>query len=116
MKSVCVFLLVSVMIIGLVAADFGIDNEDGIFDNDRIWHMFVLVASTFKNVNCVWMGLYGVAMFNDNGIMAEKCYKLGLKGGLASFKGYKGVSRKEGKYLDPDCTIETCDELGHENS
>ena len=109
MKSV--FLLVAVLMIGLVSADFGIDNDDGIFDNDRIWHMFVLVASTIKNVNCVWMGLYGVTFFNDNGIMAEKCYKIGMKGGLASFNGYKGIGRKEGTYLEPGCTTESCDEL-----
>ena len=51
-------------------------------------------------INCNLIGLWGLYFFNDNGLMAEKCYKFGLKGARASFNGYKMVNRKEGHYLD----------------
>ena len=71
MKLKMLFLIVVIGILGSVSADFGINNEEGPFSHDRIWHMFIFFVSTFKNMRCVWMGLYGVAVFNDNGIMAE---------------------------------------------
>ena len=43
--------------------------------------------------------------------MAEKCFKFGLKGGIAVYDGYKGVHKKQGKYLMPGCSTESCDEL-----
>ena len=72
MKSRFVFLLLLLsIIISIASADFGINNDEGPWRNERIWHIFIFIVSTIKNVNCIGMGLYGVAFFNDNGIMAE---------------------------------------------
>lgn len=59
------------------------------------------VSSTNKIISCNTIGLWGLFFYNDNGLMAEKCYKIGLQGARAAFGGYKMINRKQGKYLDP---------------
>ena len=68
--------------------------------DDYVWNWVLWVSSSQKMINCNLIGLWGLYFFNDNGLMAEKCYKFGLKGARASFNGYKMINRKEGKYLD----------------
>lgn len=51
------------------------------------WVLFQIAA--FKLITCNYVSLVGLLFWNDNGIMAERCFKTGYVGGRASFKGYK---------------------------
>ena len=92
MKVLIVLLIISMISAGIVVNDT--------FD-DYVWNWVLWVSSSSKMISCNTMGLWGLFFFNDNGLMAEKCYKFGLKGARASYQGYKMVNRKSGKYLDP---------------
>ena len=70
--------------------------------DDYVWNWVLWIASSQKMINCNAIGLWGLLFFNDNGLMAEKCYKFGVKGARASFHGFKSVNRKAGKYEEPE--------------
>ena len=77
----------------MVHCILGAEVNNATFD-DYAWNWVLWMASTNKIISCNFIGLWGLYFFNDNGSMAEKCYKIGVKGSRASFKGYKSINRK----------------------
>ena len=42
---------------------------------DYMWNWFLWYVSTDKMISCNWAGLWGLLWLNDNGAMAENCFK-----------------------------------------
>ena len=57
------------------------------FLTDYIFNMYLFWIMWAKNFMCVNSALWGVVMYNDNGVMGEQCYQLGIKGGKIRFTG-----------------------------
>lgn len=55
---------------------------------DYYWNWWLWWVSTEKMISCNWIGLWGLFFFNDNGAMAENCFRIDIKGGRASFAGF----------------------------
>lgn len=50
--------------------------------------------SVTKLIECNAVGLWGLFWYDDNGVMAEKCFNTGIVGGRASFSGYPRRKKK----------------------
>ena len=42
---------------------------------DYMWNWFLWYVSTDKMIQCNWAGLWGLLWLNDNGAMAENCFR-----------------------------------------
>ena len=100
MKKYYVMVILAIILLSYVREANAAEVVNDTFD-DYIWNWVLWYASTNKMIFCNWMGLWGILRYNDNGIMAERCFSFGLRGGRAAFSGYKPIKKKEGKYLQP---------------
>ena len=100
MKKAYILVLVAVLMVSFVQEAKAAEVVNTTF-NDYIWNWVLWYTSAFKMISCNYIGLWGILRFNDNGIMAEKCFSFGLKGGRAAFSGYKPIKKKEGRYKAP---------------
>jgi len=62
---------------------------------DYIFNWLLWTEASSKLIDCTWLGLYGLFWFNDNGVIAEKCFQTGLVGGRANFEGLIKANYKE---------------------
>ena len=56
--------------------------------DDYVWNWFLWYISYLKMLVCSYMGLYGIFILDDNGLMAEKCFATGRPGARVTFSGY----------------------------
>ena len=61
--------------------------------DDYYWNWVLWYISYTKQIYCSFMGLWGVFMLNDNGIMMENCLITGRPGARVTYKGYPPVRR-----------------------
>ena len=55
---------------------------------DYYWNWCLWIISTDKLLTCNFIGIFGLIFFNDNGAMAENCFRTDIQGGRASFSGF----------------------------
>ena len=97
MKKTYILVFLALILAGFIQETSAAEVVNTTFD-DYIWNWVLWYASAFKMISCNYIGLWGILRYNDNGIMAEKCFAYGLRGGRAAFSGYKPIKKKEGRY------------------
>ena len=55
---------------------------------DWMYNYALFQVASWKVIGCVSYGFWGLLIWNDNGLMMERCLKTGGVGGRASFIGY----------------------------
>ena len=100
MKKVYILVLLGILMANFVQEANAAEVVNTTFD-DYIWNWILWYSSAIKMISCNYIGIWGILRFNDNGVMAEKCFSQGLKGGRAAFSGYKPIKKKEGRYMEP---------------
>ena len=79
-----VYLIVACCLISVaMAAVVKTDSLD-----DYVWNWFLWFISYQKMLSCSYMGLWGIFILDDNGLMAERCFATGMPGARVSFSGY----------------------------
>lgn len=56
------------------------------------WVLWII--TTQKLIDCNWLGLWGLFWYNDNGAMAEKCFKTGFVGTRVQFTGMRDFDER----------------------
>ena len=83
-KFSAVFLIVACCLVGYAMA--GVVKVDSL--DDYVWNWFLWYISYTKMLACSYMGLWGIFILDDNGLMAERCFATGMPGARVSFSGY----------------------------
>ena len=81
--TLLVFLVLTCFITSTRASVVKTDSLD-----DYIWNWFLWFISYSKMLACSYMGLWGIFILDDNGLMAERCFATGMPGARVSFSGY----------------------------
>ena len=84
LKINTVFLIVVCCLI--CSASAGVVKTESL--DDYIWNWFLWYISYTKMLACSYMGLWGIFILDDNGLMAERCFATGMPGARVSFSGY----------------------------
>ena len=100
MKKACILFVITLLLVNFVHETKAAEVVNTTFD-DYIWNWVLWYSSAFKMISCNYIGIWGILRYNDNGIMAEKCFAYGLRGGRAAFSGYTPIKKKEGRYKAP---------------